>query len=63
MFGNPLDPANCFVDIQAGSGGTEAQDWAAMLERMYIRYGERKGFGPSCSRRRRAKWPASRARR
>ena len=44
MFGNPLDPANCFVDIQAGSGGTEAQDWAAMLERMYIRYGERKGF-------------------
>ena len=44
MFGNPLDPANCFVDIQAGSGGTEAQDWAAMLERMYIRYCERKGF-------------------
>ena len=44
MFGNSLDPANCFVDIQAGSGGTEAQDWAAMLERMYIRYGERKGF-------------------
>ena len=44
MFSNVLDPANCFVDIQAGSGGTEAQDWAAMLERMYIRYGERKGF-------------------
>ena len=44
MFSNALDPANCFVDIQAGSGGTEAQDWAAMLERMYIRYGERKGF-------------------
>jgi len=44
MFGNALDPANCFVDIQAGSGGTEAQDWAAMLERMYIRYCERKGF-------------------
>jgi peptide chain release factor 2 len=44
MFANPLDPANCFLDIQAGSGGTEAQDWAAMLERMYIRYGERKGF-------------------
>src|SRR6266404_3608184 len=34
MFSNPLDPNNCFVDIQAGSGGTEAQDWAAMLERM-----------------------------
>jgi peptide chain release factor 2 len=44
MFGNPMDPASCFVDIQAGSGGTEAQDWAAMLERMYLRYCERKGF-------------------
>ncbi|HKO89425.1 MAG TPA: peptide chain release factor 2 [Burkholderiales bacterium] len=44
MFSNPLDPNNCFVDIQAGSGGTEAQDWASMLERMYIRYGERRGF-------------------
>jgi peptide chain release factor 2 len=44
MFSNPMDPANCFVDIQAGSGGTEAQDWAQMLERMYLRYCERKGF-------------------
>ena len=44
MFSNPIDPANCFVDIQAGSGGTEAQDWAAMLLRMYLRYCERKGF-------------------
>ena len=44
MFGNPLDPNNCFIDIQAGSGGTEAQDWAAMLERMYLRYCEVKGF-------------------
>ena len=44
MFSNPMDPASCFVDIQAGSGGTEAQDWAAMLERMYLRYCERKGF-------------------
>ena len=44
MFSNPADPNNCFVDIQAGSGGTEAQDWAAMLERMYTRYCERKGF-------------------
>ncbi len=34
MFSNPLDPNNCFIDIQSGSGGTEAQDWAAMLERM-----------------------------
>ena len=44
MFSHPMDPNNCFVDIQAGSGGTEAQDWAAMLLRMYLRYCERKGF-------------------
>ncbi len=44
MFSNPMDPNNCFVDIQAGSGGTEAQDWASMLERMYLKYCERKGF-------------------
>jgi len=44
MFADPMDPNNCFVDIQAGSGGTEAQDWAAMLLRMYIRYCERKGY-------------------
>jgi peptide chain release factor 2 len=45
MFSNPLDPNNCFVDIQAGSGGTEAQDWAAMLMRMYLKYCDRRGFG------------------
>ena len=44
MFNNPLDPANCFIDIQAGAGGTEAQDWASMLLRMYLKYSERKGF-------------------
>ncbi|SDT85439.1 bacterial peptide chain release factor 2 (bRF-2) [Nitrosomonas ureae] len=44
MFSGPMDPNNCFVDIQSGSGGTEAQDWAAMLERMYLRYCERQGF-------------------
>ena len=44
MFSNPMDPNSCFLDIQAGSGGTEAQDWAQMLERMYLRYCERKGF-------------------
>ncbi len=44
MFSHPLDPANCFIDIQAGSGGTEAQDWASMLLRMYLRYCERKGY-------------------
>ena len=44
MFSNPLDPNNCFVDVQAGSGGTEAQDWASMLERMYLKYCDRKGF-------------------
>jgi peptide chain release factor 2 len=48
MFNNPMDPNNCFidiqVDIQAGAGGTEAQDWASMLLRQYLRYCERKGF-------------------
>ena len=44
MFSNPMDPNNCFLDIQAGSGGTEAQDWAQILQRMYTRYCERKGF-------------------
>ncbi|MBV8660212.1 MAG: peptide chain release factor 2 [Burkholderiales bacterium] len=44
MFSNPMDPNACFVDIQSGAGGTEAQDWAGMLMRMYIRYAERKGF-------------------
>jgi peptide chain release factor 2 len=44
MFADPMDPNNCFVDVQAGSGGTEAQDWASMLLRMYIRYCERKGY-------------------
>lgn len=44
MFSNSMDPNNCFIDIQSGSGGTEAQDWASMLERMYLRYCERKDF-------------------
>ena len=44
MFNNPADPGNCFVDIQAGAGGTEAMDWAQMLLRQYLKYCERKGF-------------------
>ena len=44
MFNQPADPNNCFLDIQAGAGGTEAQDWASMLLRMYLKYCERKGF-------------------
>jgi len=44
MFSNPMDPNNCFIDFQSGSGGTEAQDWANMLLRMYIRYAEQKSF-------------------
>ena len=44
MFSNPADPGNCFMDIQAGAGGTEACDWASMLLRQYLRYCERKGF-------------------
>ncbi len=44
MFSGKMDPANCFVDIQAGAGGTEAQDWASMLFRMYLRWADRHGF-------------------
>ncbi len=44
MFNNPMDGNACFIEIQSGAGGTEAQDWAGMLERMYLRYCERKGF-------------------
>ena len=44
MFNNPADPLPCFLDIQAGAGGTEACDWASMLLRQYLKYAERKGF-------------------
>ncbi|MEZ5540888.1 MAG: peptide chain release factor 2 [Pseudomonadota bacterium] len=44
MFSGEMDEASAFLDIQAGSGGTEAQDWAEMLLRMYLRWGERHGF-------------------
>ncbi|HEX6929772.1 MAG TPA: peptide chain release factor 2, partial [Gammaproteobacteria bacterium] len=44
MFAGEMDKSNAFVDIQAGSGGTEAQDWSEMLLRMYLRWGEKNGF-------------------
>jgi peptide chain release factor 2 len=44
MFAGEMDAHNAYLDIQAGSGGTEAQDWAEMLLRMYLRWGERRGF-------------------
>ncbi len=44
MFSGEMDTNNAFLDIQAGAGGTEAQDWAEMLLRMYLRWGERRGF-------------------
>ena len=44
MFSGETDSCNAFLEIQAGSGGTEAQDWANMLLRMYLRWGERRGF-------------------
>jgi len=44
MFSGETDPNNAYLDIQAGSGGTEAQDWAEMLLRMYLRWGEQRGF-------------------
>tara|TARA_R110001599_G_scaffold19848_2_gene75639 strand:- start:1862 stop:2839 length:978 start_codon:yes stop_codon:yes gene_type:complete len=44
MFSGEMDPTNCYLDIQAGSGGTEAQDWANMLLRMYLRWADQRGF-------------------
>ena len=44
MFSGKMDESNAFVDIQSGSGGTEAQDWADMLLRMYLKWAESKGF-------------------
>lgn len=44
MFSGEMDPNNAYLDIQAGSGGTEAQDWAEMVLRMYLRWGDDKGF-------------------
>lgn len=44
MFSGAHDAADCYLDLQSGSGGTEAQDWADMLLRMYLRFGEAKGF-------------------
>ncbi len=44
MFSGEMDAQNAFVDVQAGSGGTEAQDWADILLRMYLRWAERRGF-------------------
>ncbi|WP_371373052.1 peptide chain release factor 2 [Thalassotalea aquiviva] len=44
MFSGKQDANDCYLDIQAGSGGTEAQDWASMLMRMYLRWGEARGF-------------------
>ena len=47
MFSGEMDASNAFLDIQAGSGGTEAQDWAEMILRMYLRWGDAKGFKTS----------------
>ena len=44
MFSGEMDAHNAFLDIQSGSGGTEAQDWAEMLLRMYLRWADRRGF-------------------
>ncbi|QLZ68712.1 peptide chain release factor 2 [Legionella sp. PC1000] len=46
MFSGKMDDSNAYLDIQSGSGGTEAQDWAEMLLRMYLRWGEQHGFEP-----------------
>src|SRR5690606_15093180 len=59
MFSGEMDSANAFVDIQAGAGGTEAQDWAEMLLRMYLRWCESRGWKTELLGCRAAKWPGS----
>ena len=44
MFSGEMDASNAYLDINSGSGGTEAQDWANMILRMYLRFAEKKGF-------------------
>ena len=61
MFRGEMDSHNAFLDIQAGAGGTEAQDWAQMLLRMYLRWCATRGFKPEVIDRVRARSPASRA--
>ncbi|MEI8055588.1 MAG: peptide chain release factor 2 [bacterium] len=46
IFSSPMDKHNAYLDIQSGSGGTEAQDWAEMMLRMYLRFGDQHGFNP-----------------
>ncbi|MBL0560808.1 peptide chain release factor 2 [Aeromonas hydrophila] len=46
MFSGQHDPSDCYIDIQSGSGGTEAQDWANMVLRMYLRWGDAHGYKP-----------------
>ena len=50
MFSGEMDPNNAYLDIQSGAGGTEAQDWAEMLLRMYLRWSEAKGFKTEADR-------------
>jgi peptide chain release factor 2 len=58
-FSGEMDSHNAFLDIQAGAGGTEAQDWAQMLLRMYLRWAAARGFKPARSSIRiPVKWPA-----
>ena len=56
MFSGEYDSADCYLDIQAGSGGTEAQDWASMLERMYLRWLNRVVSKLKSSKSRKVKW-------
>ena len=56
MFTNEMDSHNAFLDIQAGAGGTEAQDWAQMLLRMYLRWGAARGFTCEVIDSTRVKW-------
>jgi peptide chain release factor 2 len=61
MFSGAMDSNNCFLDIQSGSGGTEAQDWTSILERMYCVIANPKNSRSSCWKNRPVRSPASRA--
>jgi peptide chain release factor 2 len=63
LLSGEADANDCYLELNSGAGGTEAQDWAEMLMRMYLRWAEKHGYKTSCWKRARANRPASSRRR